>query len=218
MVALHMLRSSGVKSSRPAVVRGWVTALLKASGPAELHILHRSGVKSSRPAVGVGWVTTGVSRLASVWRGLGGGLGPRLGVKESRRRLAPHRPVWGLLAGDCPWEASPPLMAEAWSPVQIQLSCCPWEASPPDGGCLVPGADPSRGVASCWRGPARGMSRLLMADAWSPVQIHLAGSPPVGGGLPVGCLASCWRRPVPGAGLAATKYLLERQLWYSVLI
>ncbi len=70
-----------------------------------------------------------------------------LGVRESRRRLAPHRPVWGLLAGYCPWEASPPLMAEAWSPVQI----------------------------------------------------HLAGSPPVGGGLPVGCLASCWRRPVPGA-------------------
>ncbi len=29
MVALHMLRSSRVKSSRPAVVRGWVTALLK---------------------------------------------------------------------------------------------------------------------------------------------------------------------------------------------
>ncbi len=57
-----------------------------------------------------------------------------------------------------------------------------------------------------------------MAEAWSPVQIQLAGSPPVGGGLPVGCLASCWRRPVPGAGLAATEYLLERQLWYSVLI
>jgi hypothetical protein len=145
------------------------------------HMLRRSGVKSSRPAVGIGWVTTGVSRLASVWRGLGGvslriarfascwrGTGrfrSRLGVKESRRRFASHRPGRGLLAGYCPWEASPPLMAEAWSPVQIQLSCCPWEASPPDGGGLVPGADPARGVASCWRGPARGMSRLLLAEA-----------------------------------------------------
>ncbi len=27
--------------------------------------------------------------------------------------------------------------------------------------------------ASCWRGTARGMSRLLMAEAWSPVQIQL---------------------------------------------
>jgi hypothetical protein len=52
-------------------------------------------------------------------------------------------------------------MAEAWSPVQTQVSCCPWEASPP-----------------------------LMAEAWSPVQIQLS----------------------------AKKYLLERQLWYSVLI
>jgi hypothetical protein len=129
-------------------------------------------------------VTTGVSRLTSVWRGLGGvsrriarfgacwrdtspwgssppvvGAGRRsaphrpvrlllagywavLGVKESRRRLAPHRPGRGLLAG-----------------------YCPWDVSPPDGGGLVPGADASRGVASCWRGPARGMSRLLLAEA-----------------------------------------------------
>jgi hypothetical protein len=39
MVALHMLRSSGVKSSRPAAVIGWVTA------------------------VGIGWVTTLLKRL-----------------------------------------------------------------------------------------------------------------------------------------------------------
>ncbi len=38
----------------------------------QLHMLHRSGVKSSRAAVVLGWVTTVVSRLASVWRGLGG--------------------------------------------------------------------------------------------------------------------------------------------------
>jgi hypothetical protein len=116
-------------------------------------------------------VTTGVSRLASVWRGLCGVslriarfascwrvldvLGPRLGVKESRRRSAPHRPGRGLLAGYSPW--GPRLLLKELDGV----SCCPWEVSPP-----------------------------LMAEAWSPVQIHLAGSPPVGGGLPVGCLAS----------------------------
>jgi hypothetical protein len=103
MVALHMLRSSGVKSSRPAVVRGWVTALLKASGPAELHMLHRRGVKSSRPALGVGWVTTGISRLASVWRGLGG----------VSRRIGRFGACWRGTRR----VGSRLLMAEAWSPV-----------------------------------------------------------------------------------------------------
>ncbi len=99
MVALHMLRSSGVKSSRPAVVLGWVTARLKRLGlRSSIHMLHRSGVKSSRPAVGIGWVTTRCRpRIA-----------PRLGMAGSGRRFAPRRPVCLLLAGYCPWVVSPP--------------------------------------------------------------------------------------------------------------
>jgi hypothetical protein len=99
-------------------------------------------VKSSGTAVGIGWVTTGVSRLASVWRGLGGVL----------RRIGRFGACW---RGTRRVGSSPPVKE------LDGVSCCPWEASPP-----------------------------LMAEAWSPVQIHLAGSPPVGGGLPVGCLAS----------------------------
>ncbi len=79
-------------------------------------------------------------------------------------------------------------MAEAWSPVQIHLA-----GSPPVEGGLPVGCLASSG------------------GGLSPVQDHLAGSPPVGGGLPVGCLASSdGGGLVPGAGLAATKYLLER--------
>jgi hypothetical protein len=145
-------------------------------------------------------------------------IAPRLCMAWSGRRFASHRPVWGLLAGYSPW--GPRLLLKEL-----------------DG-------DPRRigRVGACWRGTARGRSRLLMAEAWfrcrsssraargrprllmaeawSPVQIQLsrgrlllAGacpwdvSPPAGGGL----------SPVQ-PHLAAKKYLLERQLWYSVLI
>ncbi len=141
------------------------------------------GVKSSRAAVGGGWVTTGVSRLASVWRGLGG-VSRRIGrfgacwrgtrrvgssppVEGAGRRLAPHIRVRLLLAEACPWGVSPPL-AEACPRCRsisrgrlLLAGACPWDVSPP-----------------------------LTAEAWSPVQTHLA----------------------------AMKYLLQRQLWYSVLI
>jgi hypothetical protein len=140
-------------------------------------------VKSSWTAVGIGWVTTrcrpriaprlgmagSVRRFAPrrpVW-GLLAGYWAVLGVKESRRRLAPHRPVWGLLAGYLAVGSSPPVegagrrLAPHRPGRGLLAGYCPWEASPP-----------------------------LMAEAWSPVQIQLSWSPPVGGGLPVGCLAS----------------------------
>ncbi len=89
-------------------------------------------------------------------------IAPRLCMARSGRRFAPHRPVRLLLAG-------------YWAVLGVDsvLVLPVGGLASSDGGGLVPGADPARGVASCWRGPARGMSRLL------------------------------WRRPVPGAGLAA---------------
>ncbi len=68
-----------------------------------LHMLRSSGVKSSRPAVGVGWVTTGVSSLASVWRGLGG----------VSLRIARFGACW---RDTSPWGSSPPVegAVSAW--------------------------------------------------------------------------------------------------------
>ncbi len=92
MVALHMLRSSGVKSSRAAVVLGWVTTRCRP------RIAPRLGMAGSgrrfAPHCPVRLL------LAGYWA--------VLGARESRRRLAPHRPVRGLLAGYCPWDVSPP--------------------------------------------------------------------------------------------------------------
>jgi hypothetical protein len=67
-----MLRSSGVKSSRPAVGIGWVTARCRLGG-----VLQRI----CRPVF---------SQLR---------IAPRLGIAGSGRRFAPHRPGRGLLAG-----------------------------------------------------------------------------------------------------------------------
>ena len=87
MVALHMLHSSGVKSSRPAVVSGWVTTRCRPRIAPRLGMA-RSGRRFA-PHRPVRLLLTGYWAV--------------LGVRESRRRLAPHRPVRGLLAGHSPY-------------------------------------------------------------------------------------------------------------------
>jgi hypothetical protein len=99
-------------------------------------------------------------------------IAPRLCMAWSGRRFAPHRPVRGPVGG-IPRRRGPRLLLKEL-----------------DG-------DPRRisRFASCWRGPARGMSGLLLAEACprcrsvSRGSLLLAGacpwdvSPPAGGGL-----------------------------------
>jgi hypothetical protein len=66
-------------------------------------------------------------------------------VKESRRRLAPHRPGRGLLAGYCPWEVSPPDGGGLVPGADPALVLPVGGLASSDGGSLVPGADPALG-------------------------------------------------------------------------
>ncbi len=136
-------------------------------------------VKASGTAVGIGWVTTrcrsgGV--LQRICRPVFSQLriAPRLGMAGAGRRFAPHRPVWGLLAGYLAVGGPRLLLKERCRPGTCtairaaspglgpvggvlgggapRLGEGEWTAcraaspgSPPDDGGLVPGADPALG-------------------------------------------------------------------------